>query len=168
MTILGGETAPAHQVAALCYRTSPRVEVLLVTSRDTGRWVTPKGWPMKNRTDPEAAAREAYEEAGVEGPITAEPFGRFGYDKTLKSGDIRPVLAALYTLKVEVEHSNWPEREQRARVWYTVEEAAKAVREEDLADLIRAFGATQVEPVSVRARLVSVIKAVFEGFTPGR
>ena len=157
----GTDEAPAHQVAALCYRTSPRVEILLVTSRETRRWVTPKGWPTKNRTDPEAAAREAFEEAGVEGAVDSRPFGSFGYDKTLKSGASKPVLAALYPLKVEKEHSDWPERSQRARVWYTVDEAAAAVREEDLADLIRAFGASQVRDASVKARLVRAIARLF-------
>ncbi|MES2033682.1 MAG: NUDIX domain-containing protein, partial [Pseudomonadota bacterium] len=146
------------------YRTVPRLEILLITSRETRRWVTPKGWPMKNRTDSEAAAREAYEEAGVEGEIATEPFGMFGYDKTLKSGDVRPVLAALYPLRVEVELSEWPERAQRARVWYTVQEAAAAVREEDLADLIRAFGAANTTEVPVTSRLVGAIRNFLAGF----
>lgn len=136
----GQETAPAHQVAALCYRTSPRLEVLLVTSRETKRWVTPKGWPMKNRTDFEAAAIEAFEEAGVQGDIANEPLGKFGYDKTLKSGDVREVLASLYALEVSVVLEDWPERKQRTRAWFAPEDAANAVDECDLADLIRAFG----------------------------
>lgn len=160
------ETVPARQVAALCYRTFPRLEILLVTSRETRRWVTPKGWPMKNRLDHEAAAQEAFEEAGVRGDVDRMPFGVFGYDKTLKSGDLRPVLAALYPLKVESELSDWPERGQRARVWYTVEEAAAAVREDDLAELIRAFGAAQVGEVSVTSRLLGAIKGWLAGFKP--
>lgn len=160
------ETPPARQVAALCYRTFPRLEILLITSRETRRWVTPKGWPMKNRTDPDAAAREAYEEAGVEGEVSPEPFGFFGYDKTLKTGNVRPVLAALYPLKVEVELADWPERSQRARVWYTVEEAAAAVREDDLADLIRAFGAAHVTEVSMKSRLVRAVRDLLAGFKP--
>lgn len=157
----GTDEAPAHQVAALCYRTSLRVEILLVTSRETRRWVTPKGWPMKDRADPDAAAREAYEEAGVEGVVAAEPFGAFGYDKTLKRGHSKPVLAALYPLKVETEHTDWPERAQRERLWHTIEEAAAAVREDDLADLIRAFGASQIRDASVRSRLVRAIARLF-------
>jgi 8-oxo-dGTP pyrophosphatase MutT (NUDIX family) len=135
----GGKGGRNRQVAALCYRTSPRVEILLVTSRETRRWVTPKGWPMRDRTDPEAAAREAFEEAGVLGSVAEEPFGAFGYDKTLKSGEARTISAALYPLLVEQELPDWPERKQRARVWFTPSEAAAAVREEDLAELIRDF-----------------------------
>lgn len=159
----GEEIAPAHQVAALCYRTTPRLEILLVTSRETRRWVTPKGWPMKDRADPDAAAREAFEEAGVEGAVAREPFGAFGYDKTLKSGLSKPVLAALYPLKVEVEHSDWPERKQRARIWYTVEEAAAAVREDDLSALILGFGAGYLRDTSVKAGLVRAVRRLFGG-----
>lgn len=154
----GEEIAPVHQVAALCYRTTPRLEIVLVTSRETRRWVTPKGWPMKDRLDPDAAAREAFEEAGVEGLVAREPLGHYGYDKTLKSGLSKPVLAALYPLKVEVEHSEWPERTQRARVWYTIEEAAAAVREEGLADLIRTFGAGYAQDMSIRARILRAVR----------
>lgn len=135
----GGKGDRTRQVAALCYRTVPRVEFLLVTSRDTGRWVTPKGWPMKDRTDPEAAAQEAFEEAGVRGEVEAEPLGTFGYDKTLKSGEARAIVAALYPLRVDTELSDWPERRQRARVWFKPEEAAAAVREEELGALMLAF-----------------------------
>jgi len=152
---------PARQVAALCYRTSPRLEILLVTSRETRRWVTPKGWPMKNRLDHEAAAREAFEEAGVEGVVAPAPFGVFGYDKTLKSGGVRPVLAALYPLRVEVEHARWPEKSQRARRWYTVAKAASMVQEDDLAALIRAFGAEYAGEAPVRLRLLRAIGRLF-------
>ena len=48
------------QVAALCWRRSRKgLRVLLITSRDTGRWVIPKGWQMRNRSDPDAARRYA-------------------------------------------------------------------------------------------------------------
>lgn len=150
--------SPARQVAALCYRTFPRLEILLVTSRETRRWVTPKGWPMAERTDSEAAAQEAFEEAGVEGVVATQPFGYFGYDKTLKNGNAKPVLAALYSLEVRVEHAEWPERKQRARVWFTIAEAADAVREEELADLIRDFGLSQEKRITPRQRLVRAIR----------
>lgn len=150
--------SPARQVAALCYRTFPRLEILLVTSRETRRWVTPKGWPMAERTDAQAAAQEAFEEAGVEGVVATQPLGYFGYDKTLKNGGAKPVLAALYPLQVEVEHADWPERKQRARVWFTIAEAADAVREDELADLIRLFGLRHEQSVTPRQRLMRSIR----------
>ncbi|HEX2018774.1 MAG TPA: NUDIX hydrolase, partial [Aurantimonas sp.] len=70
------------QFAALPFRTdADGVEVLLVTSRDTGRWVIPKGWPMKNRRPHRAAAIEAFEEAGVVGKASKVPMGTYDYDK---------------------------------------------------------------------------------------
>ena len=133
------DPSAARQVAALCYRTSPRVEILLVTSRETKRWVTPKGWPMKNRPGYAAAATEAFEEAGVDGVIGERPIGTFGYDKVLKNGDARPVAADLYPLQVVAERPRWPEDRQRSRRWFTPEAAAEAVHEDDLAALILAF-----------------------------
>lgn len=138
----GEETPRARQVAALCYRRSPRIEILLVTSRETKRWVTPKGWPMKDRPDYAAAATEAFEEAGVDGIIAEQPFGAFEYDKTLKRGDVKPVTADVYPLEVITVRETWPEVGQRSRGWFTPEEAAAAVQEEDLGELIRAFGLT--------------------------
>jgi ADP-ribose pyrophosphatase YjhB (NUDIX family) len=39
--------------------------VLLVTSRETGRWIIPKGGPIKGFKPAKTAAREAYEDAGA-------------------------------------------------------------------------------------------------------
>ncbi len=134
------ESLRDRQVAALCYRKSPRLEILLVTSRETRRWVTPKGWPMKGRPDHAAAAVEAFEEAGVDGVIDDRSLGAFSYDKVLKTTEIRPVTAALYPLEVVVLRQDWPEKDQRERRWFTPAEAAEAVQEPDLAALILGFG----------------------------
>jgi 8-oxo-dGTP pyrophosphatase MutT (NUDIX family) len=53
------------------------VQVCLVTSRGTGRWILPKGWPEKDLSHAEAAAREAWEEAGLKGSADPEPCGEF-------------------------------------------------------------------------------------------
>lgn len=135
------ESLRSRQVAALCYRTAPRLEILLVTSRETRRWVTPKGWPMKGRSDHAAAAVEAFEEAGVDGVVAEQPLGTFGYDKVLKSTEIRAVTAALYPLEVVILRDDWPEKGQRERRWFTPTEAAEAVQEPELAALIRDFAA---------------------------
>ncbi|TIM18205.1 MAG: NUDIX domain-containing protein, partial [Mesorhizobium sp.] len=65
-------TAPCRlQVAALPWRdTKHGIEIMLITSRDTGRWVLPKGWPEAKELLCEAAAREAGEEAGLRGTIS--------------------------------------------------------------------------------------------------
>jgi 8-oxo-dGTP pyrophosphatase MutT (NUDIX family) len=129
-----------RQVAALCFRRSPRLEILLVTSRETRRWVTPKGWPMKGRSDHAAAAVEAFEEAGVDGVIHDRALGAFSYDKVLKTTEIRPVTTALYPLEVVVLREDWPEKHERERRWFTPAEAAEAVQEPELSALILSFG----------------------------
>ena len=57
------------------------LEVLLVTSRQTRRWIIPKGWPIKGLKPPKSAAREAYEEAGIRGTVGAKSIGVFSYQK---------------------------------------------------------------------------------------
>ncbi len=133
------ETLRNRQVAALCYRTAPRLEILLVTSRETRRWVTPKGWPMACRPDHAAAAVEAFEEAGVDGVVSQRALGTFDYDKILKSTEILAVTAALYPLEVVILREDWPEKGQRDRRWFTPDEAAGLVQEAGLAQLILDF-----------------------------
>jgi 8-oxo-dGTP pyrophosphatase MutT (NUDIX family) len=131
---------PSLQVAALCYRQRGNsLRVLLITSRDTGRWVTPKGWPMRNRTDPEAAAREAYEEAGIRGDIAAKPIGHYTYMKWLGKGRSIPCLVRVYPLQVNEMLKSYPETKQRRKKWFRPEKAAEKVMEPELAALIRDF-----------------------------
>ncbi|MFN3945110.1 MAG: NUDIX hydrolase [Allosphingosinicella sp.] len=130
---------PPLQVGALPWRRSGEggLEVLLVTSRGTGQWILPKGWPEPGRGPAETAAREAYEEAGVSGRIDPREMGRFLH---LKSRIARPSLRcmiAVHPLAVERELADWPERAERRRRWFPAEEAAGAVRSAELAALIR-------------------------------
>src|SRR5437868_8722745 len=78
------------QYGALPYRLRgiSRPQVMLITSRETGRWVIPKGWPQKRRKPYRAAAREAREEAGIVGTVGREPIGSYSYRKRLKSGNV--------------------------------------------------------------------------------
>ncbi|MGQ3676511.1 NUDIX hydrolase [Xanthobacter sp. TB0139] len=129
------------QYAALPYRVREdgRVQLRLITSRETRRWVIPKGWPMKGISPAKAAAREAYEEAGLLGPIAREALGIYCYEKRLA---VRSVMCdvMVFPLKVKRQASNWPERTQREGFWFSVESAANAVQEEDLKLLILGFG----------------------------
>ncbi len=134
------QAAERLQVAALPWRRGPGgVEILLVTSRETRRWVTPKGGRMTGKTDAEAAALEALEEAGVEGVVAAEPLGTFRYLKVLKRRASRWCVVALYTLEVTAEHARWQEQAERERVWLPRQTAADWVDEPDLKALISAF-----------------------------
>ena len=134
------ERAERRQVAALCWRHGEQgLEILLVTSRETRRWVTPKGGRMPGLTDARAAAVEALEEAGVEGRIADHPIGTFRYLKWLRRGEGRWCVVSLYPLEVTVEHATWQEQHERTREWTSAEQAASRVNEADLAALIRAF-----------------------------
>lgn len=128
------------QVGALPVRkaSNGEVEILLVTSRDTGRWVIPKGWPSKRMTDASAALREAKQEAGVTGKIAAAPIGSYRYRK-LENDNSRLIEVSVYRLAVKKERKSWPEKLERSRAWFDLETAARRVREPRLKTLIAAL-----------------------------
>lgn len=126
------------QFAALCTRhKAGRIEVLLITSRDTRRWVLPKGWPMPGRSGAETAVLEAWEEAGVVGAITGPAVGSYIYNKVLSPGRALPCRVEVHPMKVERLAQHFPEKGQRQRKWMTAKKAAKAVAEPELAALLR-------------------------------
>ncbi|WP_371169376.1 NUDIX hydrolase [Aliiroseovarius sp. 2305UL8-7] len=129
------------QVAALCYRGSgDDKEVLLVTSRGTGRWILPKGWPMDGKNAAEAAQQEAWEEAGVvKGQLDRAPIGEFSSEKEMDSGGIARCTTSVYPLKVEKLADEFPESDQRKRTWVPAEIAAVLVAEKDLQKILREF-----------------------------
>ena len=128
------------QVGALPLRKAPSntIEVLLVSSRDTGRWVIPKGWPSKRMTDSAAAAREAKQEAGVTGKIAKNPVGSYRYRKIEKE-NIRLIEVDVYLLWVKKEKKQWKEKAERNRVWFDAQTASRKVREPNLRALISAL-----------------------------
>ncbi len=129
-----------RQVAALPWRgEGEALRILLVSSRETRRWVIPKGWPMKNKTAWQAAAQEALEEAGLDGVIEQTPFGEYPYLKRLKSGAARLVTVDVFPMQVTGERAIFPEKGQRTLQWMTPVEAALAVQEPELRDLIVRF-----------------------------
>lgn len=129
------------QVAALCYRKKKgRKEVLLITTRGTGRWMLPKGWPMDGKTGAEAARIEAWEEAGVRSNrVSRRPVGRFDYLKTHDDGFVEPCTATVYPIKVAETVKDYPERGERKRKWVAPEEAAEMVQEKGLQALLLAM-----------------------------
>lgn len=128
------------QVAALPWRRRPggEIEVLLVTTRGTGQWMVPKGWPMAGKTWPEAAAQEAWEEAGVKGRAGPSELGRFRHNKSGLLHGTLPCTVAVFPLAVEEEFDRWPERSERSRSWFPLAEARRAVRSAELAAIIAA------------------------------
>jgi 8-oxo-dGTP pyrophosphatase MutT (NUDIX family) len=131
---------PSLQVAALCWRrTSKGVLVVLITSRDTGRWVIPKGWPMRNRSEAEAAEREAWEEAGLRGHLAERSIGLYTYRKVLGAGRAIPCVVRVFPLEVQERLKKYPETGQRRIKWFSPKKAASKVEEADLARLLRDF-----------------------------
>lgn len=129
------------QYAALPYRRDETIEVLLLSSRETGRWVLPKGWPMKGRKPRAAAEREALEEAGIVGKIGKAPIGVYHYVKRMKNGTAQRCAVTVFPLKVKRQRKNWPEKGERNYRWFPLAKAAKAVEEPELRDMIRTFKA---------------------------
>ncbi|KQU75892.1 NUDIX hydrolase [Aminobacter sp. DSM 101952] len=140
---LFGAPACRLQVAALpWHRTASRaIEIMLITSRDTGRWVLPKGWPEDSERLCETAAREASEEAGLSGSVDTHEAGRYFYTKELGSGERVACEVLVYPLEVRKVAEKWKERRQRTRKWVSPAEAARMVNEPDLCRLISSFGA---------------------------
>ena len=134
---------PARQVqyAALPYRTKNKsqLEVMLVTSRGTRRWIIPKGWPKRGKPPHDAAAEEAFEEAGVVGKIGKRSIGSFPYDKVLEKGARALCHVHVFPLRVTQKHKSWPEKRERKVAWYPPAEAVQFVGDPQLRRIIRKF-----------------------------
>jgi 8-oxo-dGTP pyrophosphatase MutT (NUDIX family) len=126
------------QVAALCWRSSPKLEILLVTSLRTRRWILPKGWPQDGLSLAQSAANEALEEAGVTGEIAADPIGRYHYLKE-KSGSALPCVVEVFSLLVTGERTSWVEKGARQKLWLPAERAAAKVAETGLRRILTGF-----------------------------
>ncbi len=153
--------AGKSQLAALCWsEAKDGKRILLITSRDTGRWVLPKGWPMKGHSAPEAAIIEAWEEAGVSGSTDGVTLGHYSYDKVLSREDELAQLCIVEVFSVHVDKlaRKYPEQRQRRRKWFSPEKAARKVDEPELRELILAFAQADqaVEPGSASAGLTTL------------
>lgn len=132
-----------RQCGAIVFRRAAEsaalVEVLVITSRDTGRWVIPKGWPMKNRKPHEAAAIEALQEAGVRGKASKKSLGQYTYLKRLDTGVDVPCIVDLYQIEAETLEDEFKEKGQRVLEWVTPSEASRRVQEPELKSILRSF-----------------------------
>jgi 8-oxo-dGTP pyrophosphatase MutT (NUDIX family) len=128
------DTGASQQYAALPWRRVDGFEILLITSRQTGRWVVPKGWPIPGHTTCETAAQEAYEEAGIRGQMTADALGQYRYSKAKKRFRVD-----VFGMEVTEILDLWPEMHERKRQWFSPAEAAVRITEPGLAILIRTF-----------------------------
>ncbi|WP_306753611.1 NUDIX hydrolase [Paracoccus actinidiae] len=136
--MLFGRRPPAMQVGAIC-RCVRTGEVVLVTSRGTGRWVIPKGWPMEGKTLPAAAATEAWEEAGIEGRMHDTELGRYRYNKEQDRGYSVPVEVRVFLMDADSLRADFPEAKQRKRRWFSPQDAARHVAEPGLREILLAL-----------------------------
>jgi 8-oxo-dGTP pyrophosphatase MutT (NUDIX family) len=129
------------QFAALCYRMrNGNLQILLVTSRRSKRWIVPKGWPMHAKTPEAAVLQEAWEEAGVTGHVTGGCLGVYSYAKEMRDDSVTlPIIALLYPVEVKARAKSFPEAGQRRCKWVSRKKAIKLVTEPELRRIIRDF-----------------------------
>lgn len=136
------------QFAALCYRiVRGKPEILLITSRETGRWIIPKGWPMEGKTPGDCALAEAWEEAGVTGHVTGPCLGLYTYMKSMPDSADLPCAVMVFPVLVDKLSDEYPEVTQRRRKWMRRKKAADRIDEAELSHMIRHF-----EPTSRTSR----------------
>lgn len=139
------------QYAAMPFRQGQgEPEVMLVTSRETKRWILPKGNPKKNTKSYMVAAEEAFEEAGLKGRASQKPFYTFDSIKRLKSGKQVPCRVRVFSLAVKKQAERWPEKGERERAWMSFAEAAHNAGE---AGLVLLFLELAADPEGALARL---------------
>lgn len=129
------------QYGALPWRSrhDGEIELLLITTLTSKRWIIPKGWPTPGLVPSHCAASEALEEAGADGKIASTPLGSFQYTKRLKNGDTAPVRVQVFALEVSEQRDGWAEMHLRETRWFTPEDAMQRVSEPGLKRLVAKF-----------------------------
>ena len=144
----------AEQIAALPVRwdKNGKLRVLIVPSRDTARWVMPKGWLMEGKKPWRAAEIEALEEAGALGSISHQPIGTYQYEKRLAKGHSVTCRVTIYPMLVDKLNDRWKERDERKRHWFSLAKAANLVDEKGLARILNKL-ADQPEDMEIMQKL---------------
>lgn len=136
---------PLRQIGAIPYRCAPEgVEICLITSRGSGRWITPRGKPEKNKTPQEIAGLEAFEEAGVRGLVDGECFAAYTVTRPSLPPEAGPCAVELYLMEVSEVLGSWPEKKERERVWLPPAQAVMRVEEGGLVDALLRFNALDI------------------------
>lgn len=127
-----------HQAGVIAYRVlDGEIQALLITSRDTGRWIIPKGNISAGLTPLKAAEREAYEEAGIKGTFAGSiPLGFYTYFKKLASGEPAAATVEVYLLRVTEQLKKWPEKGERRLSWIPLKEAITLIDEPGVVPLL--------------------------------
>ncbi len=106
--------------------------ICLVTAVSGKGWVIPKGCQEPGQTQQETATQEAWEEAGLCGILSAKPVGSYQYQKWGKTCQV-----AVFTMHVSEVADDWPERSQRQRRLFTLEEGLPLIVDPRLQQVIR-------------------------------
>ena len=151
-----------RQIAALPYRTEGAavdapIQIMLITSRETKRWIIPKGNRSASNPPHAAAAQEAEEEAGILGAICPTPLGSYRYRKKRANGASVLIDVDVFPFAVTEELATWEEQHERERRWFSLAEAAEAVDEDDLRNLIRSFGASEFRAATRSTNILDTV-----------
>jgi 8-oxo-dGTP pyrophosphatase MutT (NUDIX family) len=135
------------QYAALPWRKAgDALEILLITTLNTRRWIVPKGWPLEGKSPQDSAAQEAMEEAGISGNIAKAPLGSFHYNKLRKSGETVSCKVDVFAMEVARQRRSWAEKDRREARWFSIDEALEHVTEPGLRRLIAKFAGSGARP----------------------
>lgn len=159
---------PRKQVAALpvTMDANGALRILVITSRETKRFIVPKGWPMKGMKDHKAAEIEAREEAGVRGNARSKPIGSYLTWKRGKTS-FQLVRVRVFLLDVERETRVWLEKGQREMAWLSAEDAVTLVDEPGLAQIILDLPARLPKNWRSRATLMTPVSGPMEPHASG-
>ena len=151
-----------RQIAALPYKADESAmdapaRIMLITSRETRRWIIPKGNIGSGQQPHSAAAQEAEEEAGILGSTCPTPLGSYRYRKKKRNGASVWIDVSVFPFAVTEELPTWAEQHQRERRWFSLEDAADAVDEEDLRALIRSFGAADFWAATQSTNIIDTV-----------
>jgi 8-oxo-dGTP pyrophosphatase MutT (NUDIX family) len=166
-----------EKVAAVCYRVRGRdieckdiqnknIEFLLVQTRGSGRWTFPKGSAEPGLTHAQAAALEAFEEAGVHGRMEEASFTRYFRRKPGEargSGAKSPRKLAINAHLCEVLRLTSPQEPGRNPTWFSAEKAKQHLRQDRPPEFGSELARVVDRAVARIRRLRSATSPVLEG-----
>jgi 8-oxo-dGTP pyrophosphatase MutT (NUDIX family) len=146
------KTTLGRQVAVLpiCLDPEGRLRILVLTSRETGRFIVPKGWVKKGKPDCHVAAQEAKQEAGVVGRVMKKPVGRYEYWKRL-SDRFERCRVKVFVLRADRQLDAWREKGQRRMAWFLLDDAIDLLDEPGVVAILRRLRKRNVTPQKLRS-----------------
>jgi len=123
--------------------------ICLITSRETGRWVIPKGWPKLDINNDQMAQQEAEEEAGLHGNISKTPIGTYRYKKKLHIFATITCKVKVYPFHVTHQDLDWPEKNQRQLSWTLISKAINQVEEPEFSSLLANLNKNNLQQLTI-------------------